>query len=207
MSINIIDQHQEQNLQQAIFSYFDNMTPIDRSVRANTSPTEFINNMRDPSTDETRVLNQLTSDKRLATLFPSIPWKFKFFDPQFENGFPHTHLDYIFLPYDFFKSKSAETVKEILVHEKVHVWQRMYPFQCHKLLIDKMGYQVCCIDKSKLRRSNPDINKLAYIDPSGNVISSDYKSDKPVSITDMKDSRDHPFEMMAYKIASDVMKL
>lgn len=194
------------NLKQAIYNYFDNMTPIDRSVRKNTSPSEFIDKVRDPTADERYVLHKLLQDRRLMSLYSNIPWKFKFFDPQFENGFPHTQLDYIFLPYDFFKSRDVESIKEILAHEKVHVWQRIYPFQCHKMLIDKMGYRVCCIDKSKLRRSNPDINKLTYIDPNGQPISSDYRSERPTSITDMKDSRDHPFEMMAYKIASDVMK-
>ena len=91
----------------------------------------------------------------------------KFFkDSLLENGFPHTVKDYIMLPIDYYFSLSKIDRIKLLVHEYIHIYQRMYPFEFNHFLIHTLGLQVHNFVSSSeyqdRKRSNPDINNVIY---------------------------------------------
>ncbi len=180
------------------------MNALNANVRNNkVDASEFINSIRAPNQQEQQILNKLLSDSRLVNHYPDIPWNIKIFDADYEYTYPHTHHNIILIHKSFLRNPDMNELKRNLAHEKVHVFQKMKPFEFNKHLL-KLGYNVCCIDKSKNRRNNPDINRIKYHDQNGSIISSDFNS-IPQSLTDTIDKRDHPYEILAYKIASKII--
>jgi hypothetical protein len=55
----------------------------------------------------------------------NIPWVLAKINENYENGFPHTRLGIIFL--GKLDSMIKTNLIQTLIHEKVHVYQRMYP--------------------------------------------------------------------------------
>lgn len=94
-----------------------------------------------------------------------IPWNIKFIDDklQIENNFPHTHYDTIFFPYPKYFNFNKNKRINLLIHEKIHIFQRFNPIQYHKLLGD---FKIIGLRSShndyKNSRTNPDINDLIY---------------------------------------------
>jgi hypothetical protein len=91
-----------------------------------------------------------------------------------------------------------------LLHENIHVWQRFNPCEAN-VEIEKRypdmpitGYVV----PSDMHRANPDTNLILYGD--ARPI---YKAAAAAAaagatrLTDIADTRDHPYELMAYDIA------
>jgi hypothetical protein len=139
-----------------------------------------------------------------------IPWKIAMFDPVLENGFPHTHGDIIFLPKAFF-TKPANPLERIktLIHEKIHVYQRLYPAETNHLIINIQQSSIRQFrqqhSNAALLRSNPDINDIIYDDNAGEEIVSLYTSDQPSSMIDVIDKKDHPYELMAYYLSHQIV--
>ncbi len=101
-----------------------------------------------------------------------------------------------------------DTVVKILIHEKIHVFQRLYPN--HKIIQDYMKsyHKHQLKDDFKLNepflRSNPDLDNWIYKDIKTNTIMySKYSSNKPNGISDTTTNHDmeHPYEKMAYEIS------
>lgn len=158
-----------------------------------------------------------------TNLYPKlhrIPWKFVKFNG-IENDFPHTLGDIIFLPGSFFndnKDKQTET----LIHEKIHVFQRLYPIET-SMLITRLGYEIWDTQKKyKNIRTNPDTDNFIYIyTKTGTAQAQIYNNDTPNSITDSHVERltgdipwevpecikqpDHPYEIMACGIANYII--
>lgn len=92
----------------------------------------------------------------------------KFFkDSTLENGLPHTVKDYIMLPINYYFSlQKADRIK-LLIHEYIHIYQRMYPFEFNHFLINILGLTVHDFVPSSeyknRKRSNPDINNVIYM--------------------------------------------
>jgi hypothetical protein len=55
------------------------------------------------------------------------PWRVCVLDADrtIEDNFPHTHADAVCLPSSFFGAREGRT--EVLIHERVHVHQRLFP--------------------------------------------------------------------------------
>lgn len=85
----------------------------------------------------------------------SIKWKFCKINPIIEWNYPHTVGQIIMLPY----IPNIQT----LIHEKLHVYQRLYPIETSILIHDFWGYSI----KDKIEnipnaRNNPDTNSFVY---------------------------------------------
>jgi len=140
-------------------------------------------------------------------------WKFaltyKNKDKEYEDGLPHTREDIIFL------SKSVVNYNEVdltntLIHEKLHIYQR-YNKDKMNMIIKDMRYSILDPNKlesndKELMRSNPDLDDIIYYDNKTNkLMSCKYNSKTPQNISDVEITNfsiEHPYEKMAYDIAS-----
>lgn len=107
--------------------------------------------------------------------FPSIhkvKWKFSKMHIIIENGFPHTHDDTIFLTDSFF-NKDRDNMKETLLHEKIHVYQRLYKNKTQNFY-KSLGFIPLLKKENNCQRSNPDIDEYDYIF-GGNIVNAYYK--------------------------------
>lgn len=136
----------------------------------------------------------------------SVPWKIAFMKGDaYENGYPHTRGDVIFLSTNEIDSVA---LKPTLLHEKVHVYQRMYPDEMAKY-IQSNKYRAMKLRKDEpMARSNPDLDDWIYVDPrTSKPMVALYTSQRPSSISDVvlqNAAYEHPYEKMAYEIAAQI---
>jgi hypothetical protein len=123
----------------------------------------------------------------------------------YEDGLPHTRMNVIFVS-DKILSDSINTLAKIMLHEKVHVYERLYPEDID-IWINSSGYKRFKKWKDITNaRSNPDINDWSYISPNGYPMVVLYKNDNPNSIHDAEyplyndPSSEHPYEKLAYTL-------
>lgn len=159
------------------------------------------------------------------TRISELPWNIAVPREDVEGGLPHTLGSVIVMPLRYVRRGPFRDLVKTLIHEKVHVYQRVYPRETHALLLDQwrltvVGFQ----ERDPLARSNPDINELAYAGPSGAVCRQVYTSSAPQSLFDSRvicvptslphgragDTEvdregyagyEHPYEAMAYILA------
>jgi len=138
-------------------------------------------------------------------LMNKIYWKFALTNHRdYEEGFPHTRQDIIFITPSLLEM-SKDTIITTIIHEKVHVYQRMYP-ELFRAALKTAGYVLLRERKTEpLSRSNPDIDEFIYLSPKAQEMISVYNTDKPTSIMDVKYSKisEHPYEEIAYAIAAE----
>lgn len=208
--------------------YFNRLNKLDLIARKSSSIEHYKSKYKSAlstfTKQESILLNKLITTistkytykyQRLQT----IPWNFIKFKGVEEN-FPHTLGDIIFLPQTFFQMNEQKQI-ETLIHEKLHIYQRMFPIETSKL-ITQLGFSIW--DKQEKYdniRSNPDTN--AFIYKYNNIAQAQiYISNNPTSIKDshikiLNDSdklwefsseikqQDHPFEIMACLIAHSIV--
>lgn len=121
----------------------------------------------------------------------------------YEKGYPHTRLNIIFLPKDILKSKK---LAQTLVHEKVHVYSRLFPEDMSKWN-EKNGYILYRkLKEYPLARSNPDVDGLVYLDKNKRETLAQYTTRHPTSIEQAKYpygddyKTEHPNEVLAYQV-------
>lgn len=101
-----------------------------------------------------------------------IPWNVVInVDPQVEAFMPHTLGTVIIIPRDLASKYDIEKVAQIMLHEKIHVFQRVYPDRTAELL-GLLGYSRRCfawqLPSDELAiRSNPDVDAWVYEDKHG----------------------------------------
>lgn len=169
---------------------------------------KYTSSLRRPTSAENATLrglcaraDEICSNKRYNRL-TAIPWKIMFFGSG-EFPFPHTHGDTICLPYNFLSTDSrTNKIVETLIHEKIHIFQRLYPLQTHILLLNVWNYQIRSRRALK-KRNNPDTNDYAYADENGKDIVSEYADLSMRSSKIIGD--DHPYEIMAYKLTDNIL--
>ena len=158
-------------------------------------------------------------------LLYSIPWNVTFIKKEYliENNFPHTHGDTIYFPSSFFGL--GEKIKiDLLIHEKIHVYQRYNPIEYNKLLLNYFDLEIENTvsnhpDKDNIR-VNPDVNKLIYSDkgeyrlPILNKNAQDI-SEVSYQVYNPHDSitkyskmpvNEHPNETIAYYLTENIIK-
>lgn len=208
--------------------FFNNMSPVDLVARKADSAAEYKSiykkHVIEFTNTEKRRLTQITKD------FPhlqNIPWKFAKVSDKIENAYPHTLQDVIILPVSFFMKGDAKSIMATLVHEKIHVYQRLYPKETLALLT-RLGFvqadpRHLPEEISRMRRNNPDIQGVFHFN---NTISVQvYTSVRPASLADSKtvlydfkkgvvvddniygrfipyyiNQKEHPYEIMAVLI-------
>jgi hypothetical protein len=121
-----------------------------------------------------------------------IPWRLCKVSSKVEGGYPHTFGNIIFLSDSFFRESSDDTHRmKTLLHEQVHVFQRMYPGQVKELYTNQWGLGDT-IKLQELRdsglwiRSNPDIDDLAYAVAPDTFLVQIYTRRPPTSLADSK---------------------
>jgi hypothetical protein len=174
----------------------------------------YLNNIREFTDKEKTKLLLLSkeADKRTKT-YPKlhfIPWSFVKTGHGIENDYPHTMNNHIMLPFDFLYNHRTETLIETLIHEKIHIFQKLYTLETNILIIQFWNYSIYSLNHSvELKRANPDINDILYKRNHTECIQ-EYKSNEPTSLRDS--SRDvnckyeHPYEKMAYIIAEIITR-
>jgi len=151
--------------------------------------------------DNMNTVNQLlTEANNQINKFPhlhEIEWNILLFE-EGEFKFPHTHGDTIFIPYNWFNKKThVEDKVNTLIHEKIHIFQRLFPLETNYLLVHIWKYEIFNLNKIENVRHNPDINKINYLDQQGSTFDNVYLNDKQ-GCSQLKNKRDHPYEQMAY---------
>lgn len=195
-------------------------TNLERMYRSHLKPIEMTSLLREALIEAHEYVKPYA---RLSAL----PWRLMSFKGgSAELPYPHTHGDTIIFEengphtYNSDNMKDMARIKhkviETLIHEKIHIYQRFYPQLTHKLLLDVWNMQIVKpLNHLKeeghkhniIFRDNPDMNTLVYADPKGHLILPKYeKNGKKKNEKKKKEMHeDHPFELMAYKLADFVM--
>jgi hypothetical protein len=163
--------------------------------------------------------NLLKPFKRIS----SIGWKFAKVSRAVENGYPHTFHDVIVFNDNILYDSSYKTIINLLIHEKVHIFQRLYPQETH-LLFSRLGYEPYGPLPENVR-NNPDSDNTCY--KVNNVPVAIVYNDAPLGIHDVRTVNvldgstlgacdigltqdilqyDHPNEIMAYLICNKLTK-
>ena len=117
----------------------------------------------------------------------------------YEEGFPHTRNNIIIIP--LFLLNNINLLTQILLHEKVHIYQKLFPKDIEEFINHNKYTKYCLKSEIENIRANPDLDKWIYKDENNNLITAIYK-DNPTSINDVVYSTlyEHPYEQMAYEI-------
>jgi hypothetical protein len=123
-----------------------------------------------------------------------IPWYIGIVDGiKYENAYPHTRNNIIIIPISIVNDSLYST----LIHEKVHVYQKMFPNDI-KLYLNNNNF--IKTNSDLINRANPDIDRNIYSDHNNNLLYCIYNNN-PKNISDVVCSySEHPFEFMAYQI-------
>lgn len=134
----------------------------------------------------------------------SIPWVFALTrEGEYEDGLPHTRTNIIFLSTNV--DQTPVKLVRILIHEKIHIYQRLYPEETMNFLAVHGYYRWKQRFGVPRIRSNPDLDPWIYFNPvSKQPMVAYYTSDTPNNIDDVtitKSIEEHPFEEIAYNIS------
>jgi hypothetical protein len=128
----------------------------------------------------------------------------------YENGFPHTRNNIIILPKYILENKNK--LVEVLIHEKIHIYQKLYPSDI-LLYLKKNGFHKYRIkDTNDNIRANPDTDNFIYKNLKGEIMKCLYQNN-PNTIEDVvfypinEDKYEHPYEYMAYTLSKIIVKL
>ncbi len=206
-------------------NYFKNFSNVDFKVRNVNNINEYYQNIKlacyDINKTTEKFLNKcitianekLTNYKCVGfdgAKCANLEWKIGIIKEKFyEEGFPHTRHNLIILPFNSLNNK--ENLVNTLIHEKIHVYQKMYPKDIEQYL------QTNGFNKYKLRnsftniniRSNPDMDDWIYKNKDNEIMMAEYNNN-PKSIMDVNIKPnnsyqyEHPFEYMAYNITNNI---
>ena len=138
-----------------------------------------------------------------------LPWIFALTSGNtYECGLPHTRQTVIFLSNSDIMNDDKNALIELLIHEKIHVYQRVFKDMFIRALLHS-GFKIHAYRKHVYGvRSNPDLDEYVYEDSKGNILVSVYTSECPASIRDATHGRsEHPNEMVAYKLAEQLSRM
>lgn len=132
-----------------------------------------------------------------------IPWKIGcIINNKYEFGLPHTRQDVIII--NITNLKDISYLINTLIHEKMHIYQKLYPQDIEKYLQFNNFVKICKRNKHNLIRANPDLDNWIYKNNNNELLLGKYKNEKPKDITDVYFNPvnnyryEHPFEKMIY---------
>ena len=104
----------------------------------------------------------------------NIKWKFGIIcNDLYENGLPHTRGDVIIINSQQIYSTSIHLLTNTLIHEKVHVYQKMYKSETKSYIGDNFKI-VKKVNKNDNVRANPDTDNLIYVDFKDRIYKAEY---------------------------------
>jgi len=127
----------------------------------------------------------------------------------YEYGLPHTRNLIIVIPESILNNK--KTLLRVLIHEKIHIYQKMYPEDTNIWIKNNGFIEYKLRTKDDNIRANPDINNYIYKNNDNNVLMAIY-NELPLSINDVtyypnNDYKfEHPLELMAYTLEDLINK-
>tara|TARA_Y100000389_G_C17070378_1_gene321683 strand:- start:107 stop:565 length:459 start_codon:yes stop_codon:yes gene_type:complete len=133
--------------------------------------------------------------------FAGVPWKFGLVDGfKYEDGLSHTRNGVIVLSTDTLNNYTDIQLMRTLIHEKVHVYQYLYPTDVKKY-IKHRNMKVHSM-RTRNDRANPDTDEYIYVDSSGNEYRASYlKYANEIIDVEYKSGNtqfyEHPYESMA----------
>jgi hypothetical protein len=190
-------------------NYIKNLSKYDLYARDVSMPEEYIYKIIEGCLNFTESqIEKLNSCSKIARKFfnNKYIWKFCLINNVYEEGFPHTRMDIIFLSPNIVNYTDDNLIK-ILIHESVHIYQRYNKTEINNYLQEN-GYTVSRRrDSEPFIRANPDLDEYIYKDKNGVEMINKYKSSMPKGINDIIPSKnEHPFETMAYEISEEYGK-
>lgn len=131
-------------------------------------------------------------------------WKFGCVSGKlYEGGLPHTRYDVIILPEYAITNYSDDELSKLILHEKIHVYQKMYSVDINKYTQYHHFYKKMRRNEVDGARANPDLDEWIYNDSNNQSYMALYKEDSS-NITDVtfyphnSNFYEHPYEKMAY---------
>lgn len=172
---------------------------VDESAILKRIATSVDNYIRNPPRGSAlaRTFNTAYTREYLANL----PWIFaKTTGGVYEQGMPHTRVNTIFL--DTTVDTDTVFTPNVLLHEKIHLFTRVYPNETQKILME-YGFTPVPEDPVNIatRRANPDTDNRAYFSSMhGRVLTGSYSGMDPSHVNDIPnpEGADHPYEWLAY---------
>jgi hypothetical protein len=142
--------------------YFNNMNSSDLRVRKSNNKNEYFKKYQSGyqtfTMEQKNILLNIVNiiEKKINKYnnFKNIKWVFVKIDTNLENSYPHTIENVIVLSNNFFYSSPSRQINTI-IHEKVHIYQRMYP-EYINILYKNWGFDKVEVDID-YNRNNPDI--------------------------------------------------
>lgn len=203
--------------------YYDTFHKNDMKVRNVKSIQDYENVFRNSTCSGTKELQQkitkciLKVDAKLRqmdgetkygidiTRFRDIPWKFGFTcDRKYEYGLPHTRGDVIVINITEALNRKEKGLCELLVHEKTHVYQKLYKSEMDAYFKSK-GYRVVDTKTTAQKHipANPDIDSNIYDDLETKFkFYAKYRktpsSFRDITYSDDHAKNEHPLEQVAY---------
>jgi hypothetical protein len=139
-------------------------------------------------------------------------WKFGSMNgSDYENGLPHTRSDVIILPQVALDNYSQQELTKLILHEKIHIYQKVYPNDVENYIQHNDYYKFKKRSEILESRANPDLNEWTYNDSSNKTFVALYNPN-PTNISDVQfypnntSSEEHPFEKMAYEMSETITK-
>jgi hypothetical protein len=136
--------------------------------------------------------------------FNKLKWKIGLVNGyEYENGLPHTRGEYIIIHRD---QINHYNFSKTMIHEKVHVYQKMYPEDVEIFLKLNNFKKIRKVNEYDRIRANMDIDEWIYADHNGNEYKAVFNKN-PFDIQDVTFSPcnsqlcEHPFEKMAIDIS------
>lgn len=160
-------------------NYYDFLTELDFKARGVGSLDEYLQKIRhrclqSPDGSDSEIIRQCirqcnghfadVSGKWIdAKKFRALPWKIAITcgGSTYEYGLPHTRGDVIIVNKK--DIKNSDDFVDTLLHERVHVYQKMYPLDFQKYL-DSEGFVRYCKRKDVVNvAANPDADEWVYM--------------------------------------------
>ena len=170
-------------------SFIQRLTPCDLSARRCSTTDQYMTcavQSADEFTIEEKnkiILNCEKANRCLSTTKYSMDLPWVFAKAHYEEGYPHTRGQVIFMS----MAESPST----LIHERVHVWQKT-------MNVVPNGY-VLMSGTNDLLRSNPDTDNRLWF-RNGSVCGKFYTSKNPTCMRDYMEFQKHPSEEEAYAV-------
>jgi len=191
--------------------YINNLSIYDLRARNVTTNNEYLmvalNSCLDFNETQKEKL-KVCSMEALKYFNNNYNWTFALTNNTYEEGFPHTRSNIIFLSPIIINYNNSELIKT-LIHESIHIYQRFNKDKINNYLLIN-GYTISRKrDKNLLMRANPDLDDFIYKDENGKELVAYYNSEYPKGISDIHltvSSQEHPYEKMAYEYADIYMK-
>lgn len=160
--------------------FFNNMNSYDLQVRKSNNNNEYLKKYqlgyRTFTKQQKKILDNIVNiiENKINKYdnFKNIKWIFVKIDTNLENSYPHTIENVIVLSDNFFNYSFKSQINTI-IHEKIHIYQRIYPEYIH-ILYNKWGFKKINFTINN-NRNNPDIKN--YYSYNNNILIQLYIND------------------------------